>query len=144
MNDRITTSPPTCDSPSNVHETTSTTSSTRTSKRTMQEWTRSELCWSTGLLQLLPTQDGATQVDTPTTPSPAQVLRHRPFFDEPRVKTVMHLTTRYTSSIHKSKSMSKSLVLNQTKSLLLKLKKDNDYSAKKKKNERVYTKSNKL
>ena len=54
----------------------------------------------------------------------------------------MHLATRYTSSIHKSKSMSKSLVLNQTKSLLLKLKNDNDYGAKKK-NERVYTKRNK-
>ena len=46
------------------------------------------------------------------------------------------------TSIHKSKSMSKSLVLNQTKSLLLKLKNDNDYDAKKK-NERVYTKRNK-
>ena len=45
------------------------------------------------------------------------------------------------TSIHKSK-MSKSLVLNQTKWLLLKLKKGNDYGAKKK-NERVYTKKNK-
>ena len=54
----------------------------------------------------------------------------------------MHLATRYTTSIHKSKSMSKSLVLNQTKSLLLKLKNDNDYGAKRK-NERVYTKRNK-
>ena len=54
----------------------------------------------------------------------------------------MHLATRYTSSIHKSKSMSKPLVHNQTKSLLLKLKNDNDYGAKKK-NERVYTKKNK-
>ena len=36
---------------------------------------------------------------------------------EPRVKTVMHLATRYTSSIHKSRSMSKYLVLTQTKSL---------------------------
>ena len=54
----------------------------------------------------------------------------------------MHLATRYTSSIHKSKPMSKSLVLNQTKSLLLKLKNDNDYGAKRKK-ERVYTKRNK-
>ena len=44
----------------------------------------------------------------------------------------MHLATRYTSSIHKHKSMSKSLVLNQTKSLLLKLKNDNDYGAKRK------------
>ena len=52
----------------------------------------------------------------------------------------MHLATRYTSSIHKSKS----LVLNQTKSLLIKIKNINDYGAKKKKNERVYTKSNKL
>ena len=54
----------------------------------------------------------------------------------------MHLGTHYTSSIHKSKPMSKSLVLNQTKSLLLKLKNDNDYGAKRK-NERVYTKRNK-
>ena len=75
------------------------------------------------------------------TPPLAQVHRHRPFFDEPRVKTVMHLATRYMKSIHKSKSMRKSLVLNQTKLLLLKLKNDNDYGAKK--NERVYTKSNK-
>ena len=35
-----TTSPPTCDSPSNAQETISTTSSTTTSKRMMQEWTR--------------------------------------------------------------------------------------------------------
>ena len=76
------------------------------------------------------------------TPSPAQVHRLRPFFDEPRIKTVMHLGTHYKTSIHKSKSMSKSLVLTQTKSLLLKLKNDNDYGAKKK-NERVYTKKNK-
>ena len=54
----------------------------------------------------------------------------------------MHLATRYTSSIHKSKPMSKSLILNQTKSLLLNLKNDNDYSAKRK-NEHVYTKRNK-
>ena len=60
----------------------------------------------------------------------------------PRIKTVMHLATRYMTSIHKSKTMSKSLVLNQTKWLLLKLKNDNDYAAKKK-NERVYTKKNK-
>ena len=38
--------------------------------------------------------------------------------------------------------MSKYLVLNQTKSLLLKLKNENDYGAKRK-NERVYTKRNK-
>ena len=55
----------------------------------------------------------------------------------------MHLATRYMTSIHKSKSMSKSLVLNQTKSLLLKLKNDNDFIVKKKKNERAYTKRNK-
>ena len=55
----------------------------------------------------------------------------------------MHLATRYTSSIHKSKSMSKSLVLKQIKSLLLKPKNDNDYDVNKNKNERVYTKSNK-
>ena len=76
------------------------------------------------------------------TPSPAQVHRHRPSFDETRVKTVMHLGTHYKTSIHKSKSMSKSLVLHQTKWLLLKLKNGNDYGTKKK-NERVYTKKNK-
>ena len=76
------------------------------------------------------------------TPSPAQVHRLRTLFDEPCVKTVMHLATRYMTSSPKSKPMSKSLVLNQTKSLLLKLKNDNDYGAKRK-NERVYTKSNK-
>ena len=54
----------------------------------------------------------------------------------------MHLGTHYKTSIHKSKSMSKSLVLNQTKWLLLKLKNGNDYGDKKK-NERVYTKKNK-
>ena len=54
----------------------------------------------------------------------------------------MHLATHYTSSIHKSKPMSKYLVLNQIKSLLLKLKNGNDYGAKRK-NERVYTKRNK-
>ena len=46
------------------------------------------------------------------------------------------------TSIHKNKSMSKSLVLNQAKSFLLKLKNSNDYGAKRK-NERVYTKRNK-
>ena len=76
------------------------------------------------------------------TPSPAQVHRLRPFFDEPRIKTVMHLATRHMTSIHKSKTMSKSLVLNQTKWLLLKLKNDNVNVAKRK-NERVYTKRNK-
>ena len=76
------------------------------------------------------------------TPSLSQVHRLRPFFDEPRVNTVKHLAIRYTSSIHKNNPMSKSLVLNQTKSLLLKLKNDNDYGAKRK-NERVYTKKNK-
>ena len=55
----------------------------------------------------------------------------------------MHLAIRYTTSIHKSKLMIKSLVLTQTKSFLIKLKNDNDYDAKRK-NERVYTKSNKL
>ena len=55
---------------------------------------------------------------------------------------MMHLATRYTSSIHKSKPMSKFLVLTQTKSLLLKLKNDNDYGAKK--NERVYTNLHKM
>ena len=44
--------------------------------------------------------------------------------------------------IHKSKSMSKFLVLTQTKSLLLKLKNDNVFIAKKNKNEHIYTKRN--
>ena len=55
----------------------------------------------------------------------------------------MHLATRYMTTIHKRKSMSKSLVLNQTKPHLRKLKNDNVSVAKKKKNEPVYTKSNK-
>ena len=71
------------------------------------------------------------------TPSPAQVHRHRTLFDEPRVKTVMHLATRYKTSIQKSKPMSKSLVLTQTKSLLLKLKNDNDHDAKRNKTPRL-------
>ena len=55
----------------------------------------------------------------------------------------MHLEIHDTSSIPKSKLMNKSLVLKQIKSLLLKLKNDNVFVVKKKKNERVYTKSNK-
>ena len=48
----------------------------------------------------------------------------------------MHLEIRYTSSIHKSKSMSKFLARKQTKSLCLKLKNDN-VNVSKRKNERV-------
>ena len=55
----------------------------------------------------------------------------------------MHLATRYTTSIHKSKSMNKFLVLNQTKWRLLKLKNGNVFVANKNKNERAYIKSNK-
>ena len=44
----------------------------------------------------------------------------------------MHLATRYMTSIHNNKTMNNSLVLNQTKWLLLKLKNGNDYGAKKK------------
>ena len=55
----------------------------------------------------------------------------------------MHLEIHYTTNIPKSKLMNKSLVLKQIKSLLLKLKNDNVFVVKKKKNERVYTKSNK-
>ena len=47
-----TTSPPTCDSLSNVQGTTSTTSSTITSKKMTQEWTRFVICCSTALLPL--------------------------------------------------------------------------------------------
>ena len=62
--------------------------------------------------------------------------------DETLVKTVMHLAILYTTSIHKSKSMSKYLILNHTKLRLLKIKNDNVYVAKRK-NERVYIKRNK-
>ena len=55
----------------------------------------------------------------------------------------MHLEIHYTTNIPKSKLMNKFLVLKQIKSPLLKLKNDNVFVAKKKKNERVYTKSNK-
>ena len=54
----------------------------------------------------------------------------------------MHLATLYTTSIHKSKSMSKYFVLNHTKLLLHKLKNANVNVAKRT-NERVYTKRNK-
>ena len=96
-----------------------------TNKRMTQEWTRFVPGWSTGILQLLPTQDGAIQVDTPTTPPPAQVHRHRPFFDDPRVKTGKHLAILYTAIIHKSKSTSKHIIVDKTKSLLHKHKKGN-------------------
>ena len=48
----------------------------------MQEWTRFVPCWSTTLLPLRHIQDGATQVDIPTTQSPAQVRRHRTLYIE--------------------------------------------------------------
>ena len=43
---------------------------------------------STALLSLHPHQDGAAQVDTPTTPSSAQVHRHQILFVVPRAKIV--------------------------------------------------------
>ena len=84
---------------SNAQEIASTTS-----KRTMQEWTRSMLCCSTSLLPLLPHQDGAAQVDTPTTPSPAQVHRHQILFVVPCAKTVKQITILYTTSIIRATS----------------------------------------
>ncbi|XBH62807.1 hypothetical protein VPH35_116927 [Triticum aestivum] len=86
----------------NEQETTSTTSSTNTSTRTTQEWTRFVPCWSTALLPLRPTQEGAARVDTPTTLSPAQVHRHRTLFVVPRVKTVKLTAILYTTPTLKS------------------------------------------
>ena len=68
--------PPTCDFPSYVQGTTPTTSSTITSKRMTQGWTKFALCCSTALLPLRLHQEGLAQVDPPTSPSPAQVHRH--------------------------------------------------------------------
>src|SRR3954467_12851974 len=71
-------SPPTYDNQRIVQGITSTTSSTNTSLRMTQEWTRFELCCFVLLLRLR--QEGAAQVDTTTTPSPVQVHRHRILF----------------------------------------------------------------
>ena len=97
-----TTSPPTSHSPSNVPETTSTTSSTNTNKRMTQEWTRFVPCWSTALLPLLHIQDRAAPVDTPMTPSPAQVHQRRTLFVEPRAKIVKQTAILYTAPILKN------------------------------------------
>ncbi|KAF7089670.1 hypothetical protein CFC21_092582 [Triticum aestivum] len=105
--DRIDNLPPTCDSPSNAQETTSTTSSTSTSTRMTQEWTRFVPCWSTALLPLRPTQEGAARVDTPTTPSPTQVPRHRILFVVPRVKIVKLTAILYTHRLSRAPTSSK-------------------------------------
>ena len=60
-------------------------------------------CWSTALLPLRPTQDGAARVDTSTTLSPAQVPRHRILFVVPRVKIVKQTAILYTITTLKSK-----------------------------------------
>ncbi|XBI10148.1 hypothetical protein VPH35_137503 [Triticum aestivum] len=141
MNERIA---PTCDSPSNIKETTSTTSSTTTNKRMRQEWTRFMLCWSTALLPLCPTQDGAAQVDTPTTPSPAQVLRHRTLFDDPRAKTVKQTVILYTTTTLKSKFARKNIDTVKTKLLSCKHKNGDANTNTKRKSERDNTKMHKM
>ena len=134
----LTTSPPTCDSLSNVQGTTSTTNSTITSKRTTQEWTRFVLCCSTALLPLRPHQDGAAQVDTPTAPSPAQVHRHQILFVVPRAKIVKKTATLYTTTTLKNNDIVK------TKLPLRKHENGNDNANTKRKSERVYTKKHKM
>ncbi|KAM3402895.1 hypothetical protein ACQJBY_006595 [Aegilops geniculata] len=133
-----TTSPPTCDSPSNEQETTSTTSLTNTSTRMTQEWTRFVPCWSTALRPLRPTQDGAAQVDTPMTLSPAQVPRHRILFVVPRVKIVKQTAILYTTPTLKSIDIVK------TKLHLRKHKNDNVNANKNKRSERANTKTHKM
>jgi hypothetical protein len=72
-------------------------------------------CWSTALLPLPPIQDGAARVDTPTTPSPAQVHRHRTLIDEPHDKTVKQTAILYTEPILKSNLKRKNIDIAKTK-----------------------------
>ncbi|XBI54851.1 hypothetical protein VPH35_036787 [Triticum aestivum] len=144
MNERTTTSPPTCDSPSNVQETTSTTSSTTTNKRMTQEWTRFVHCCSTALFPLRPTQEGATRVDTLTTPSLAQVLRHRILFDVPRAETIKQTEILYTTMTLKSNFARKNNDTVKTKLLLHKYKNVSANANKKRKSERDNTKMHKM
>ncbi|XBH62693.1 hypothetical protein VPH35_116853 [Triticum aestivum] len=130
--------------PSNVQETTSTTSLTNTNKRMTQEWMRFVPCWSTALLPLRPTQDGAAQVDTPTTPSPTQVLRHQTLFVMPRVKIVKQTAILYTTTTLKSKLMRKHTDIVKTKLLSRKHKNGNDNANEKRKSECAYTKMHKM
>ncbi|XBI17725.1 hypothetical protein VPH35_059702 [Triticum aestivum] len=142
MSDRIDNLAPTCDSPSNVQESTSITSSMNKSKRTMQEWMRFVPCWSTALLPLHPTQDGAAQVDTPTTPSPAQVPQHRTLFVVPRVKIVKQIAILYTTTTLKSNFVRRKIDIVKTK--LLSRKHKNGNANEKKRSECNNTKMHKI
>ena len=75
------------------------------------------------------------------TPSPAQVHRHQTLYVEPRANTVKQLAILYTAIIHKSNSMSKHIVIANTKLLLHKLKNDN-VNVTKRKSERNNIKMN--
>ena len=102
-----------------------------------QEWTRFVLCCSTALLPLCPHQDGAAQVDTPTTPSPAQVHRHPILFDVPRAKIVKKTATLYTTTTLKNDIV-------KTKLPLRKHENGNANANTKRKSERAYTKMHKM
>ena len=93
-------------------------------------------CWSTALLALCPTHDGAARVDTPTTPSPAQVLQHQTLIDEPRAKTIKKTTILYTEPILKSNFKRKSFDITKTKLSWCKHKKGNANANKNKRNKR--------
>src|SRR4051812_34017573 len=65
-----------------------------------QEWTRFVPCYFALLLR--PRQEGAAQVDTPTTPCLVQVHRHRTLFVVSRVRTVKLTAILYTTPTLKS------------------------------------------
>ena len=109
----------------------------------MQEWTRFVPCWSTALLPLCPTQDGAARFDTPTTLSPAQVPRHRTLFVVLRVKILKQTAILYTTMTLKSKLARKNIDTIKTKLLSCKHKNGNVYDNKRK-SERVKTKMHKM
>ncbi|XBH55572.1 hypothetical protein VPH35_077636 [Triticum aestivum] len=129
---------------SNAQETTSTTSSMNTNKKMTQEWTRIVPCWSTALLPLRPTQDGAARVDTPTTPSPSQVLRHRTLFIVSRVKIVKQTEILYTTTTLKSKLTRKNIDTVKTKLLSCKHKNGNVNANNTRKSVRDNTKMHKM
>ncbi|XBH68350.1 hypothetical protein VPH35_096542 [Triticum aestivum] len=108
------------------------------STRMTQEWTRFMPCWSTALLPLCPTQEGAARFDTPTTPSPAQVPRHRILFVMPSVKIVKPTAILYTTPTLNSIDIVK------TKLHLRKHKNDNVNANKNKRSERANTKMHKM
>lgn len=121
-----------------------TTSSMTTNKRMTQEWTRFVLCWSTALLPLRPTQDGAARVDTLMTPSSAQVPRHQTLLDEPRAKIVKRTAILYTTTALKSKFMCKNIDTVKTKLLLRKHKNGNANTNTKRKSEHDNNKMHKM